>query len=105
MSFWRKTCFARTPNWNSVSRAVSARNTRFVFELVITVFLVYLCSRALLHSCWYSGFPLGTVPRLSIDEEHDLPAYVPGSTFFQRLACFLEWEGALELHGDLTSVD
>jgi hypothetical protein len=42
---------------------------------------------------------------LLFDKEYDLPTYVPGSTFFQRLACFLEWKDALEPHGDLSGGD
>jgi hypothetical protein len=90
----------------SVCRAVSVRTTtRLSFEVVFLTPLLNPPQEPLPYCCWHSSFPPSQVHRPSIDEEYYLPAHVPGSAFFQRLACFLEWKGALEPHGYLPSVD
>ncbi len=90
----------------SVRRALYVRTTtRLSFEVVFLTPLLNPPQEPLPYCCWYSELPLGMIPRPSIDEKYDLPAYVPGPAFFQRLACFLEWKGALEPHGYLPGVN
>src|SRR3712207_1344710 len=89
----------------SVRRTLPVRTTtRSFFELIILPFSTSI-QESLPHYCCYAGHARSEVHRRSIDEEHDLPAHVPGSAFFQRLGCFLEWQGALEPHGELSGVD
>jgi hypothetical protein len=90
----------------SVCRAVSVRTTtRLSVEVIFLTPLLNSPQEPLPHCCWHSSFPPSQVHCPSIDEEYDLPAHVPSPAFFQRLACFLEWKGALEPHGYLPGVD
>src|SRR5215218_1032854 len=42
---------------------------------------------------------------ISVNEEHELAAYVSGSALFQRLGCTFKRENTLEPHDDLPGVD
>src|SRR5215218_8526284 len=105
MSLLRRISPTRAAKWARPPTVVSVCSMRLAIGLIFLAPVVYLCSKACLCGCRYSGLSRGKVLRPSIGEEYELAAYVPGPALFQRLGRSLEWEGALEPHGDLPGVD